>query len=144
MKVVVVLISIKLNTHFQYILNPKMDISTTQEIILFGIILCAVVLFVGATYAITLFVDSYLCVSNICIYSFRTLSVWKGKIVFFRRLYIWLSFCLQRNLSFLLLYVFPFSDALVLKNHSSLQFSWLLNICSWGNLLAALNPSIFS
>ena len=39
--------------------------------------------FFGATYAIALFIDSFLCVSNIFSDSFRNLSVWNGKIVFF-------------------------------------------------------------
>ena len=58
----------------------------------------------------------FLCVSNICSDSFRTLSVWNGRRVFFSRLYIWLSFFLQRNSSSVSLYVFPSSDALVLKH----------------------------
>ena len=40
------------------------------------------------------------------------------------------------------LYVFPYSDALVLKPHAALQFSRLLNMCSRGNLIASLNSSI--
>ena len=38
--------------------------------------------------------------SNIWSDSFITLSVWNGKRVFLRRFYSWLSFCLQRNSSF--------------------------------------------
>ena len=45
LKVGVALISIKLNNFPQYVLNPKMNIPTTQEILLFSIILCAIVLF---------------------------------------------------------------------------------------------------
>ena len=119
-----------------------MEIPTTHEILLFNIILCAIVLFFGTTYAITLFNYSFFCVSNICSDSFRTLSVWDGKRVFLRRLYSWLSFCLQRNSSSLLLYAFPSSDALVLNHHSALQLSWLLNMCSRGALIASLNYSI--
>ena len=99
--------------------------------------------FFGSTYAIILFIDSFFCVSNICSDSFRTLSVWNRKRVFLRRLYSWLSICLQRNFSSLSLYVFPSSDALVLNHHSALQFAWLLNMCSRGTLLASLNSSIF-
>ena len=72
-----------------------MGIPTTHDIRLLRIMLCTIVFFFGATYAITLFIDSFLCVSNICSDSFRTLSVWNGKIVFLRILYSWLSFCLQ-------------------------------------------------
>ena len=81
-------------------------------------------------------------VSNICSDSFRTSSVWNGKIVFLRRLYSWFLFCLQRNFSSLLLYFFPSSDALVLKHHYALQFALLLNMCLRGDLLASLNSSI--
>ena len=119
-----------------------MEIPTTHEIRLFTLMLCAIVLFFGATHDITLFIDSFFCVSNICSDSFRTLSVWNGKIAFLRRLYSSLSFCLQRNLLSLSLYVFPYSDALVLKHHSALQFSRLLNMCSRGTLLASLNSLI--
>ena len=103
--------------------------------------MCAIVLFFGAKYAITLFIDSCFCVSNICSDSFRILSVWNWKRVFLRRLYRCLLFCLQQNLSSLLLYVFPSSDALVLKHHYALQFSWLFNMFSRGALLASLNSS---
>ena len=143
LKVDVVCISIKANTRFQYVLNPKMEIPTTHEILLLRLMLCVIVLFFGATYTITLFIDSFFCVSNICSNYFRNLSVWNGKIVFLRRLYSWFLFCLQQNSSSLLLYVFPSSDALVLKHYSALQLSWLLNMCSRGTLLASLNSSIF-
>ena len=76
-------------------------------------------LFLNAMYAITLFID-YFFVSNICSDSFRNFSVWNGKIVFFRRLYRWLSFCLQHNPSSISLHVFPSSRALVLKHHSAI------------------------
>ena len=81
-------------------------------------------------------------VSNICGDYFITLSVWNEKRIFFRILYSWLSFCLKLNSSYLSLYVFPSCDYLVLKHHSALKFSWLLNMCSRGTLLASLNPSI--
>ena len=57
-KVGAVLISILLNNRLQYIFNPNIDISTTQEIILFRPVLCATVLFFYEFYAITLFIDS--------------------------------------------------------------------------------------
>ena len=61
----VVFICIKLNTCFQYVLNPKMDIPTTKEILLFSLKLCDIVLDFGTTYAITLFIDSFfLCVKH--------------------------------------------------------------------------------
>ena len=66
LKVGVVLIPIKLNTHLQYVLKTKMYIPTTKEILLFRLMLCAIVLFFGATYVITLFIDSFFCASNIC------------------------------------------------------------------------------
>ena len=102
----------------------------------------AIVLCFGATFSITLFIDSFFGVSNICSDSFKTSSVWNGKKVFFRRFYSWLSFCLQRNSSSFLLYVFPSYDALDLKHHSALQLELLLNVCSIGTLLDSLNSSI--
>ena len=56
-----------------------MDIPTTQDILLFRIMIFAIVLFFGATYMISLFIDYFLCVSNICSDHFRTLSfeTWK-------------------------------------------------------------------
>ena len=81
----------------------------------------------------------FLCVSNICSYYFKTLSVWNRKRVFLRILYSWLLFCLQKNSSSLSLYVFPSSGFLFLENHSSLKISWWLNMCSGGTLLASLN-----
>ena len=81
-----ILISIKLKTVCQYFLNPKMEITTTQEFLSFRLILCAIILFFGATYAITLFVDSFLCVSNICSDYLMTPSVCNRKRVFSRRL----------------------------------------------------------
>ena len=82
-------------------------------------------------------------VSNICSDYFKTSSVWNGKRVFFGRFYSWLFFCLHRNLPSISLHVFPSSYAIVLKHQSVIQFSWLLNICSRGTLLASLNSSIF-
>ena len=45
LKVGVLLISIKLDTHFQYVLNPNMDIHNTQNILLFRLMICATVFF---------------------------------------------------------------------------------------------------
>ena len=143
LKVGVVFIYIRLKTLCQYLLNPKMEITTTHEILLFSLMLCTIVLFFGAMYAIELFIDSFLCVPNICSDSFRTSSVWNGRIVFFGILYSQLSFCLQSNSSSLLWYVFYYIDALVLK-HKSTQLSWLLNMCSRRTLLASHNSSIVS
>ena len=70
------------------------------------------------------------------------LSIWNRKIVFFRILYSWLSFFLQRNSSSVSLYVFTFSDTLFLKHHSALQLSRQLNMYSRGPLLASLNSPI--
>ena len=36
-----------------------MDIPTTQDFLLFRLMLCAIVFFFGAMYAITLFIDSF-------------------------------------------------------------------------------------
>ena len=47
----------KSKTCFQYVLNPKMEIPTTHDILLFRLMLCAIVWLFGATYAITLFID---------------------------------------------------------------------------------------
>ena len=60
LKVDIVCIYIRANTHFQYVLNPKIEIPTTHEIILVRLVLCAIVLFFGATYAITFFVDYFI------------------------------------------------------------------------------------
>ena len=45
---------------FPICLDPNMDIPETHNILLFRIMLCAIVLFFGTAYAITLFVDSFL------------------------------------------------------------------------------------
>ena len=82
-------------------------------------------------------------VSNICSDSFKNQIFWNGKIVFFRRLYSWLLFCLHRNSSYVSLYVFPSYVFLFLKHHSILQLSLLLNMCSRGNLRDSLNYWIF-
>ena len=120
-----------------------MDIPTTHEILLLRLMLCAIVLFFGATYAITLFNYSFFCVSDICSEYFRTLSVWNREIVFLRRFYSWLPFFLQRNLSCLSLYAFPSSNSRVLKHHYTLQLSWLFIMFLRGILLASLNSSIY-
>ena len=65
LKVGVVLISIKPNTRFQYVSNPKMDIPTTQEILLFRLMLYDIVMFFGATVCYHI-VHWFFCVSNIC------------------------------------------------------------------------------
>ena len=59
-----------------------MEINTTQEILLFRIMMCDIVLFFSATYVIALFIYWLFFVSNICRDHFRTLYVWNGKIVF--------------------------------------------------------------
>ena len=59
LKVGVFKISIIFNTRFQHVLNPNMDIPITQDIILSGIMLYDIVLFFGAAYAITLFIDYF-------------------------------------------------------------------------------------
>ena len=90
---------------------------------------------------ISLFVDSFFCVSNICNDSLRTPYFCNIKRVYFRRLYIWLSFYLQHNPPYLLFYSLPYSYALVLKHHSELQFPRLLKFCSRGTLFDSLNSS---
>ena len=54
----VVFLSIKLNTCSQYVLNPNIESPTMHEILLFRVMLCAIVLFFGATYDITLFINT--------------------------------------------------------------------------------------
>ena len=77
-----------------------------MEILLLSLMMCTIVLFFDATYATTLFIDSFFCVSNICSEYFRTSSVWNGKIFLFRILYIWLLFCLQQDSSHCSVFVF--------------------------------------
>ena len=43
-----------------------MDIPTTQEILLFGIMLCATILFFGTIYVIELFIDSLCFLLKVC------------------------------------------------------------------------------
>ena len=82
MKVGVVLISIKLKTLCQYLLNPKMEITTTHQILLFKIMLYAIFLFFLAQ-CMRLHCSFILFfASNICSDSCRTSSVWNVKIVF--------------------------------------------------------------
>ena len=119
-----------------------MEIPTTQDILLLRLMLWAIVLFFGAMYAITLFIESFFCVSSICSNYFRNLFIWNGKRVLFRRLYSWLLFCLQHNLSSVSLYVFPSLDSLVLKHQYAIQFSLLLNMFSRGTLHAWFYSSI--
>ena len=66
--------------------NPNMDITTTQDILLFRLMLRSITLFYGSTYVIELSIDLLFCVSNICRDYFRTSSVWNIKISLFRRL----------------------------------------------------------
>ena len=49
LKIELILSSIKLKTVCQYFLNPRMEIPTTHNILLFRPMLCAIVLFFGAT-----------------------------------------------------------------------------------------------
>ena len=113
-----------------------------HKILLFRVMLCAIVLLFGATYAITLFVDFFLCVKHTqwLFYNFVCLKQEKSLLEEIVQLIV---VFLQRNSSSLSLYVFPSSDALILKHHSELQFLWMLNMCPRGALLASLNSSIF-
>ena len=95
--------------------------------------------FFGATYVIALSIDSLFCVSKICSGSLRTSSIWNGKIVFSRRFYSWFSFYFKHNPSSLLLYYLTYADALVLKHHSALQLSRLINMWSREILPACRN-----
>ena len=79
---------------FHYLFFPKMDIPTTQEILLFRIMLCTIVLFFGATYEITLLIDSFF-VCRTCAVIFSELCLFETENVVLRWLYIWLSFSLQ-------------------------------------------------
>ena len=136
-----ILRSTKLKTVCQYLLNPEMEIPTTQEILLFRLVVCAVFLFFGAKYC-----DCIVCwFILLCVKHMQWLSqnfvCLKQKILFFRRLYNRFYFFLQQDVSSLLLYSFPSSDALVLENHFALQLSWLLNMCSRRTLLICHNSS---
>ena len=52
-----------METLCQYLLNPKKEIHITHEILLCRLVICAIVLFFGATEVIVLFIDSFfLCV----------------------------------------------------------------------------------
>ena len=117
-----------------------MEIPTTHKILLLRPMLYVIVFFWrNVCYHI---VHWFFLNSNIYSDSFRTFSVWNGKRVFSRRLYRWLSFCLKRNSLSVSLYVFPSYDSLVLKHHSAIQLSWLLNMCSRVTLISSLNSSI--
>ena len=128
LKVRLMMRSIKSNTACQYFPNLYIYIPIAQDILLFILVLCAIFLVFGATYAIELFANSLFCVSNICGYSFGTLPVWNGKIVFFRILQRWLSFSLQQNLSSFSFYPLPSRDAIVLNHHYELQYLLFLKI----------------
>ena len=82
LKVGLIFSSIKLKTVCQYLLNPKMDITTTQEILLFRLMLCANVLFYEHIYVIEFFIDLIFCVSNMCSNSLITMFVWNGNRLF--------------------------------------------------------------
>ena len=63
LKVELILSSIKFPKN-RYLLNLEMDITTKQEIILFRLMLCVIVLLFGATYVIELFIDFFWCVKH--------------------------------------------------------------------------------
>ena len=85
LKVDVVLISIKLNTRFHNLMNPNMDIPTTQEIILLRLMIYAIAFFFSNVCGCI--VHSFVFfVSKICSDSFRNSSVWNRRIVFFQEI----------------------------------------------------------
>ena len=79
-------ISIKLNTFSRYVLNPKMEIPTRHEIRLFRIVTCTIILFFGATYAITLFTDSFFVCQTYTV-TLLELSLFETRKEFFSRDY---------------------------------------------------------
>ena len=79
LKVELVFIYIKSNTVCKYSSNEKTEIPTIQEIILFRLRLCGIIFFFGATYMIALFINLLFCVSKICRYYFRNLSILNRK-----------------------------------------------------------------
>ena len=118
-----------------------MDIPNTQEILLFRPMLCAIVLFFGATYAIAYFIDSFFLCQTYAVILLKLGPFETGK-------YSFSGYCtadcrffcsgisrLFHCLSFLLMMIF-------LKHHYKLQLSLLLNMCSRGTLFASLKSSI--
>ena len=79
LKVGIILRFIKLKTLCRNFLKPKMEISTSREILLFRLVICAIVLFLEQhkkLHCSTIIIF----VSNICSDYLKTLSVWNGKI----------------------------------------------------------------
>ena len=119
-------------------MKPNIYIPTTQEILLFRLMLCAIVLFFGPTYAIALLIYSFfVCQTYAVIIS--ELCLFETENSLFRRLYSWFSFSLQWNSSSLFLYFLLSYNDIVLTHHSAL----LLNMCSRGTLVACCNYSKF-
>ena len=74
-----------------------MEIPTKQEILLFRLVICSIILIFRAMCTIELLIYSFCCVSKICGGYLINLSVFVQKNIVFRRLYSWLSFSLQHN-----------------------------------------------
>ena len=97
---------------------------------IFRLMLCAIVLFCSLIIFCFVKHNQWFFQNFVCL---------KQKNIIFQEM----LFCLQHNSSSLLFYVFTYCDSLVLKHHSALQLSSLLNMCSRGTLLASLNSSMF-
>ena len=74
---------------------------------------------------------------KVCRHYFRTSFFFNEKVVFLRILWSWLLFFLQHNPPWFPLYEFPSSGDIVFRQHSALQFSLFLNMCSILILLAS-------
>ena len=116
LKVGLMLSYIKLNTVYQYFSNPKADITTTQNILLFIIMMCSIVLFFDATNPIEFFIKCF-CVSNTCRDYFRTLSAWNLKIVFLGGCRAGCNFICYWDIPCLILMLLPWSTTLFCNVH---------------------------
>ena len=59
--------------------SPNMDIPTTQEILLFRLVIYTIVLFFGATYAIALFIDLFFLCQTYAVILFENRLFKTGK-----------------------------------------------------------------
>ena len=109
-----------------------MEITITQEIILFKIIFVPLSCF-------CLLISSFIFQAYVGI--ILDISLFLTENYPFRRLQIWFLFSLQWNSSSLSLYSLPSTDVLILKHHSALQFSLFSNMCSRGTLIFSFHYS---
>ena len=83
LKVRILLSSIKLKNVCRYLLNLMMEIPTTQDILVFGIMVCAIILVFLCHICYCIVHWFVFCVSNIYSGYLRTLSVWNIKKTFY-------------------------------------------------------------